>query len=75
MAGGERDLEGFKDRTSQMSLYSAHTDREKTGMSGPKGRTKGRILEACQESLQLLGTEYGIPVIFLELKTMVPSER
>lgn len=53
--GGERGLEGVKKMASQMSLYSAHPDGNKTEMSGPKERAK--VVEVCQDPLQLPGTE------------------
>lgn len=53
--GGERGLEGVKKRASQMSLYSAHPDGDKTGMSGLKERAT--VVEVCQDPLQLPGIE------------------
>lgn len=52
----ERGSEGAKERTSQMSLCSVHTDWDKTGMPGPKGRATV-VVVVCQDSLQLLGAE------------------
>lgn len=54
-AGESRDgrrrgeLEGVKERASQMSLYSAHTDGDKTRMSEPKERATA--VEMCQDPL------------------------
>jgi hypothetical protein len=49
--GGESGLDGIKERASQKSLYSVHTD----GMSGPKERAT--VVEMCRDPPQLLGTE------------------
>lgn len=44
-AGGERGLDGIKERASQKSLYSVHTDGDKIGMSGSKERAT--VVEVC----------------------------